>query len=133
VKINLVVLSITLGAEVLSAISVVVSIASPHRRIWPPSQKHARTGYLMWLFFIISSIGVIAVGIIDWGGFDLLPWIRWGVGVPLWIGGCAFAQWAIIVMGIATTLGDESGLIGHGPYRFCRNPQYVGFIRWTHW
>jgi len=83
---------------------------------------------LMWVFFIVSSVGVIAVGIIDWGSVNLLPWIRWGVGVPLWIGGCGFAQWASTVLGIATSFGDEGGLIRHGPYRYSRNPQYVGFI-----
>lgn len=125
---NLVVLSVTLVAEILSIASVALSIAFPHRRVWPPPWRRAWEGYMMWLFFIVSAVGIIAAGIVDWRSINLVPWIRWGVGVPLWIGGSGFAQWAMITLGAATSFGDEGGLIRRGPYRYSRNPQYVGFI-----
>jgi protein-S-isoprenylcysteine O-methyltransferase Ste14 len=119
---------ITLVAEILSAIAVMVSILFPQRRIWPPSQQHAWAGYVMWGLFIISGVGAVAVGIIHWGTMDLAPWVRWILGAPLWLAGNIFALWAITVLGLAESFGDEGTLVRRGPYRFSRNPQYVGFI-----
>jgi len=51
------------------------------------------------------------------------PW-----AYPLGLAGNALALWAIAALGIAPTSGDESMLVYRGPYRFSRNPQYVGFI-----
>jgi protein-S-isoprenylcysteine O-methyltransferase Ste14 len=122
------VFSVTLGAEVLSAVAVVVSITLPGWRIWPPRHKGSRTAYLMWLLFGTSAAGVISLGIIDWGSLDLPPWFRWAAGVPLWSGGNVIAVWAMVVLGMGSTLGGERGLIRRGPYGFSRNPQYVGFL-----
>lgn len=120
--------AITLGAEVLSAAAVGVSIIFPGWRVWPPRHRSSRTGYLMWLLFGVSAAGVVTLGIIDWGSLDLPLWTRWAIGVPLWIGGSATASWAMVVLGLASTFGEERDLIRRGPYRFSRNPQYVGFI-----
>jgi protein-S-isoprenylcysteine O-methyltransferase Ste14 len=50
------------------------------------------------------------------------------IGVPFGLAGNALALWAIAALGMAPTSGDESTLVSRGPYRFSRNPQYVGFI-----
>jgi hypothetical protein len=36
----------------------------------------------MWGLFIISAIGVIALGMSDWGSLKLAPWVRWLLGAP---------------------------------------------------
>jgi hypothetical protein len=82
----------------------------------------------MWGLFIASGLGVIALGIFDWDAFVFTPWMRFGVGMPLWVSGNALALWAIIVLGLASTFGGEGALIKRGPYAISRNPQYVGFI-----
>lgn len=50
------------------------------------------------------------------------------VGVPLAVGGIAFAFWSIVVLGPLSTYGNQGSLILRGPYRISRNPQYLGFM-----
>ena len=82
----------------------------------------------MWLFFIVSAMGVVVLGILDWGDIALVQWVRLAVGVPLWLAGNGLALWAIVALGFAPTLGSEGPFVRRGPYLFSRNPQYVGFI-----
>ena len=118
----------TLATETLAAVCVVVSIVFPQWRIWPPPRQRAWQKYLMWFLFLASAVGVGVLGIIEWGELALPPWVRFVVGTFLGCAGHGLAGWAMVVMGIATSFGGESTLIRRGPYRFSRNPQYVGFI-----
>jgi protein-S-isoprenylcysteine O-methyltransferase Ste14 len=102
--------------------------SSRSRGIWPPPRQHAWQKYLMWFLFLASAGGVGALGIIEWGALALPPWVRFVVGIFLGCAGHGLAVWAMVVMGIAASFGGESTLIRRGPYRFSRNPQYVGFI-----
>jgi protein-S-isoprenylcysteine O-methyltransferase Ste14 len=82
----------------------------------------------MWLLFDISTIGIVVVGILDWGSLALPPWMQIVLGIPLSLGGIGFSLWSIIILGPSSTYGNEGPLILRGPYRISRNPQYVGFI-----
>jgi len=42
---------ITLTAQVLTTIAIVMSIARPQRRIWPPSRQRAWGQYCMLILF----------------------------------------------------------------------------------
>jgi len=119
---------ITLTAEGLTTLAVVMSIARPQRRIWPPSQQHAWGQYAMLILFIVSAVGVILLGLVDWSRFIIPAWIRIAVGVPLWLTGNILALWAIAALGVTPTSGVEGALVRRGPYGFSRNPQYLGFI-----
>jgi protein-S-isoprenylcysteine O-methyltransferase Ste14 len=80
------------------------------------------------MLFATSAAGIVALGIADWGTLALAPWIRLGVGIPVGCAGNALALWAMATLGTARTFGDEGALVIRGPYRFSRNPQYLGFI-----
>ena len=126
-----VVLAVTLGAEVLSAAAVGASIVFPLWRVWPPTHKSSRTGYLMWLLFGISAAGMVALGIIDWGSLELPPWTRWAIGVPMWSGGTVLASWAIVALGMASTSGGENGLTQGGAVPFLTKPTVPWFYDGT--
>jgi protein-S-isoprenylcysteine O-methyltransferase Ste14 len=119
---------ITLTAEVVTTLLVAVSIVLPRQRIWPPSQQHAWGQYVMLILFIVSSVGVVLLGLVDWSRFIIPAWIRTAAGVPLWLIGNLLALWAMAALGVAPTSGDEGALVRRGPYGFSRNPQYLGFI-----
>jgi len=82
----------------------------------------------MWFLFDISTIGIVVVGILDWGSLALPPWMQIVLGVPLSVGGIGFSLWSISILGPSSTYGNEGPLILCGPYRISRNPQYLGFI-----
>jgi protein-S-isoprenylcysteine O-methyltransferase Ste14 len=119
---------ITLGAEVLTIIALVISIALPQRRIWPPCQRHSWNQYYILVLFIVSGAGMILLGMLDWGSFIIPSCVRVVIGFPLWLVGNILAIWAIAILGISPTSGDEGALVYRGPYCFSRNPQYFGFI-----
>lgn len=123
-----IVFPLTLIANLLVAAMVGFSIAWPRQRLWPPSRPGRGWAYAMWVVFFACSAGILALGVLDWGAFPISPWLRWGVGAPLWLGGLALIHRAMYSLGWARSFGEARGLNLRGPYQFSRNPQYVGFI-----
>jgi protein-S-isoprenylcysteine O-methyltransferase Ste14 len=115
-------------AQILATISIVFSILFPAHRIWPPDKFSSWRHYFMWFLFDISTIAIVAVGILDRGSLALPLRMQIAIGVPLWVGGIGFSLWSIVILGPSSTYGNEGPLILRGPYRISRNPQYLALI-----
>lgn len=116
-----------LAATALETAAVIFSVRYPARRIWPPKADSKYGIPFMFALFIINGLSLIVLGIADWnlGGFP--AWLRIAAFLP-WLGGCSLAAWSATVLGMDNTLGARDRLIIRGPYRWIRNPQYLGFM-----
>jgi len=119
---------ISLAALFLLGIALVVSIRQPARRIWPPPGRQSWQYWFVWIPIDVATLGILIVGILDWNTFVFDPWLRLPVGAALALGGGGFALWGIRHLSWHASLGLEAELVRTGPYRWTRNPQYVGDI-----
>jgi len=119
---------ITLIAETLTTLVVAISILVPQQRIWPPDKGKTWGKPVMLILFNIAAVGVILLGILDWNSSIIPIWARIAIGLSLWLIGNILAAWAVVSLGLARTSGEANTLIRRGPYRFSRNPQYLGFM-----
>ena len=93
-----------LGIAAATLASILWSIVSPKRRIWPPQRYTAITPILVWVP-TFSLFGVfIVLGVLGWGILAFPNWLRFGVGIPLILFG-NFVVWTEVAhFGIAQTL-----------------------------
>ena len=114
--------------EVLIGWALILTIMVPRLRIWPPPGKRSWQYWYTWILTIISSLGTLILGVLDWNQFVFdhqLRFVPAGVGMVL---GLALALWGVRSLGLHTTRGLEGDFVTTGAYRYSRNPQYVGDI-----
>ncbi len=118
---------LAVGLEVIYILLFIATIKAPGFRFWPPPSWHSWQFITAWILaLIVVSIGLY-LGLLDFdSGF--LPGLEWRLPFALifFVIGTSLGTWSYLVFGIRTTLGLGPKLILTGPYRYTRNPQYIG-------
>jgi protein-S-isoprenylcysteine O-methyltransferase Ste14 len=110
---------------------LVLSIAKPRLRFWPPPPGPSwrrEVTRVAGVLGPLSVVGMLALGVLDWDAFFWRHWSRFVVGGPLFVFGGAFALWGFFGLGVTASQGLGGPLLVSGAYRYSRNPQYVGTV-----
>ena len=119
-------LGITLAAQLVLLVFTAVSFFAPQHRVWPPPSRRCWQFYATWFLSWLAFSGVFLLAIFDENSLQLPGWLRLAAGLPLLALGAGLITWGSRELSLHATLGLEGSLIRSGPYRWSRNPQYLG-------
>jgi protein-S-isoprenylcysteine O-methyltransferase Ste14 len=107
------------------------TLCRPAHRLWPPPGRDSWQFRLVWSLFAVATFSFICLGVVDWNSLSLPLELRLSLGGLLLLGGLGLAFWGITSLGLEQSLGLKGEMVPHGPYRFTRNPQYLGDLAAT--
>ncbi len=117
----------TVVALVLLDGTLLMQLIRPSFRVWPPPSRRSWQFVFVWGLTGWAFVGFFALCWLDRGSLNL-PWaLRW-LALVVGLMGLALAVWGVRTLSTHAALGLGGPLVTQGPYRFTRNPQYVGDI-----
>jgi protein-S-isoprenylcysteine O-methyltransferase Ste14 len=102
------------------------SVALPKKRVWPPPGKESWQHRLTWACFYLVFLANALLLVLDWDSWIIKDISRLNLGIPLALVGALLVSWGISTPGTRNTSGLRDGFVQDEPYRFMRNPQYLG-------
>ncbi|WP_185715493.1 methyltransferase family protein [Halocatena pleomorpha] len=108
-------------------LGLLVSILSEDRRFWPPGNVSWKFWYY-WGGSAITFAALAVVGYLDAGSFVFTTRLWDWIGTVLLVLGTGFAGWSGYLFRTRESFGLAGELHTGGPYRYSRNPQYVGMV-----
>jgi protein-S-isoprenylcysteine O-methyltransferase Ste14 len=104
------------------------SIYLPSKRVWPPPSKQSWQYKIYWYLFYIGILLDIALIFQEFNSWIVPDKIRYFIAVPLVLIGSFVVSFGIYTLGLKNTYGLQDGFIEQSPYKYTRNPQYLGDI-----
>jgi protein-S-isoprenylcysteine O-methyltransferase Ste14 len=112
--------------EVVYLLLFIRTIRQQDFRFWPPPSPRSWQFFSTWILAGLVFVGFFFVGILDFNSALFKSWGRFPLGILLHLIGAVIGSWAFKSSGLHLTIGLGDELVSSGPYRFSRNPQYLG-------
>ncbi len=114
-------------STILLLIILIAAYLKDVRGLWPPHSR--RTMILGWLFYSSTYLAALLTSLFE-APLPLEPVTRRIIGLSLLLIGSSIILWAFKAFRYTRRVVGEriDRLIRSGPYRYVRNPQYVGSV-----
>jgi len=118
---------LTILLEVIYLTLFILTLRLPGFRFWPPPRPRSWQFFISWLIASLVMVNFLLIGLLDYDSF-ILPHLnqRLPFAICIFVIGSGIGSWAFITFGFKNTIGIDNELITRGPYKFSRNPQYLG-------